>query len=53
MADSHSNWELLQEAAEKLTLQGRSPFTRQELIQAFQRIHPERSSESLGQSSRG
>lgn len=48
MADNRPNWELLQEAAEKLTAQGRSPFTRQDLIQAVQHTHPDRGSGSLG-----
>ncbi|MDQ3662750.1 MAG: hypothetical protein M3454_17195 [Actinomycetota bacterium] len=48
MAESRFNWELLQEAADRLARQGGSPFTRQELIQEVQRNHPERGSGSLG-----
>lgn len=41
------NWQLLKECAEKLTEQGKVPFTRKQLIACVQREHPERKEDSL------
>lgn len=41
------NWQVLQEAAERLTRQGLTPFFRQELIAAVHELYPDRKEASL------
>ncbi len=47
MACNKPNWQLLKECAEKLTEQGKVPFTRTQLIECVRREHPERKESSL------
>ena len=47
MTCNKPNWRLLKECAEKLTEQGKVPFTRKQLIECVLKEHPERETGSL------
>jgi hypothetical protein len=47
MSDKKPNWLLLKECAEKLTKEGKAPFTRKQLIECVQSKYPDRLENSL------